>query len=57
MNTQNERGYISDWQMMSFSGRELENNQETDGNEEEMEFSFFNHSQEDYQSIGEVKKG
>ncbi len=57
MNTQNEMAFISDWQMMGYSGRESDNNQETDGNEEEMEFGFFNYSQEDHISHGEAKKG
>ena len=56
MNTQNEMGYISDWQMMGYSGRELENNQETDGNEEDMEFGFFDYSQDDHKSHGEMTK-
>ncbi len=56
MKTQDETDYIPDWQVMSFSGTELENHKETDGNEEEMEFRFFNYSHEDQNSPGTVKK-
>lgn len=57
MNTKKDMAYFSDWQVMSYSGNEFENNRETDGNEEEMEFGFFSNSQEDHTSLEEVTKG
>ncbi len=42
MKNQNNQLFKPDWLPMSYSGAEFENDLETDGNEEEEEFRFFN---------------
>ena len=41
MKTQREYAYVNDWQILNYSGPELENNNETDGIEEEREYGFY----------------
>ena len=42
MKKQQDYTFIPDWQVLKYSGNELDNYPETDGIEEEQEFNFFN---------------
>jgi hypothetical protein len=41
--------FIPDWQIRDIYGPELIKNQETDGNEEEIEYKFYSVAEEDHQ--------
>ncbi|MDP1622660.1 MAG: hypothetical protein Q8M08_10030 [Bacteroidales bacterium] len=42
MKTQNENSFITDWQICSYDGSEMDQQRETNGIEEEIENGFFN---------------
>ena len=53
MKTQSDNAFITDWQICSYVGSEMDKHRETDGIEEEIENGFFNFGREDYKNPNE----